>query len=61
MSIESFYYPKLTTLPDAWKRSSFTGISALWILSNNSYLSSNYKIRKIGEHPKPGAIPLFIK
>ncbi|MGH2613030.1 MAG: J domain-containing protein [Rhabdochlamydiaceae bacterium] len=49
MSIESFYYPKLTTLPDAWQRSSFTGISALWILSNNSYLSSNYKIRKIAD------------
>jgi hypothetical protein len=47
MSIESFYYPKLATLPDSWKRGSFAGIGALWIVSNNSLTPSDYKIRKI--------------
>jgi hypothetical protein len=47
MSIESFYYPKLATLPDAWKRSSFTALGALWIVSNNFLTPSDCKIRKI--------------
>ncbi len=47
MRLESFYYPSLTTLPDAWKRGSFTGIGVFWIASNNSLTPTAYKIRKL--------------
>ncbi|MGH2613285.1 MAG: J domain-containing protein [Rhabdochlamydiaceae bacterium] len=47
MSIESFYSPTLATLPEAWKRSSFTEIGVLWIMSNNSLTPSDCKIRRI--------------
>ena len=35
MSIDSFYYPKFSTLPDAWEQSSFSEIAELWILSRS--------------------------
>jgi len=47
MGVESFFYPKFTTLPPAWKSSSFTTLGALWIMSNNSLTPTDWKIRNV--------------
>lgn len=49
MSIESFYYPKFSTLPDAWKQSSFSEIAELWILSHSQLSPSAANICKIAD------------
>jgi len=47
MGVESFFYPKLTTIPPPWQGSSFTRLGVLWIMSNNFFTPTDCKLKKI--------------
>ncbi len=58
MVIKSFFYPTFSTLPEAWKRNSFTQNAFLWVVSNNFLAPTDYVVKKIQDK---GSIQASIK